>query len=81
MNSFQSRGYYGINEFMQNKLKEATGQVSVRFTPEQYAEIVAICDAEDRKAANVVKVLVREALECRKQANNPSPAKQRTDQG
>jgi len=53
--------------------KEATGQISVRFPPDQYAEIAAICAEENRKAANVVKVLVKEALDRRRLKASRSP--------
>lgn len=50
-------------------------QISVRFTPDVYEAIEAMCEREDRKAANAVKVLVREALEHRRLLSDSGQSK------
>lgn len=65
---------------MTKKIKETTGQISVRFPPELIAGIDAICANEDRKAANAVKVLVKEALIARKLlSGSPAQSTKQTD--
>lgn len=49
---------------MKNKTNQ-TNQISVKFTDEQYAAILSICESDDRSQAGVVKILVKEALACR----------------
>lgn len=75
MNSFDAREEFIYFQFMQKNSKNTTGQISVRFPPDLFKGIEAMCNSEDRTAANAVKVLVREALEHRKLLTGSSQSK------